>query len=94
MIGGGAYLLTAFDILDMRRKVTAVPGAAGVFLMLLGGYLLWVDIIAPAIGTIRFFEAPMKRVLEIIGHGRWWSASCWASHTARNYQNIGLNKPR
>ena len=47
MIGSGFYILTAETI---RSKLAAVVGATAIGLMLLGGYLLWVDIIAPAIG--------------------------------------------
>jgi hypothetical protein len=54
MIGSGVYLLTAISI---HHKASAVAGAAAVFLMLLGGYLLWVDIIAPAIGIKTLEEA-------------------------------------
>lgn len=46
MIGGGLYLLTDITI---RNKGGAVAGAGAVFLMGLGGYLIWTDIIAPAL---------------------------------------------
>jgi hypothetical protein len=54
MIGSGAYLLTAISI---HHKASAVAGTAAVFLMLLGGYLLWVDIIAPVLGIKTLEEA-------------------------------------
>jgi hypothetical protein len=57
MIGGGFYLLTSLSI---HNKGGAVAGATAIFLMGLGGYLLWVDIIGPALGIKTPEEAREK----------------------------------
>jgi|SRR6516165_1246270 hypothetical protein len=52
MIGGGIYLLAALDdAISTHHKFGVMAAAAAVVMMVLGSYLLWVDIIAPALGV-------------------------------------------